>query len=232
MQGYAEQLLDSCIGLKEKYAMLNPVVRNESLRNKFSGKRQRGLTIIRNILFLSCAIDIANICLESGQHAASINQFILFLADKKIINQLRETFADREIQQVSSNEIDIPTEILKAHHDKRKKMYLSTFDNNLSELNSLWSSFSQSGIPDSFKTIRDKIAAHVELRFDDGKYKQFDANKLDISWDNLDTAINTIQQLVELINNIVRRAGFAWDDLDEQLEKASLGFWEQPNTGS
>jgi|MTBAKSStandDraft_2_1061841.scaffolds.fasta_scaffold00370_30 hypothetical protein len=230
MQGHTEHLLDSFIDLKEKYAMLKPVVYNEELRNQFSGSRLHGLNIMRNILFLSCSIDIANICLESGTNSASIAKIMSTIVDKQIVDKLRESFADRELLPASNNEAEIPTDVLLMHHEKRKNEYRNIFDKSFFKLNDLWSSFIQSGVPNKFRMIRDKIAAHKELRFENGKYRPIDANALGIRWKDLDAAINTIQQLIEHINNIVRRAGFAWDHFEEQLEKASRGFWGQPTT--
>lgn len=72
------------------------------------------------------------------------------------------------------------------------------------------------------------MAAHRELNFENNAYRPAGTISFGIKWKDFDYAINTMQKLIDLINTIVRGAGFAWEDLDEQLENASLAFWEQP----
>ncbi len=78
---------------------------------------------------------------------------------------------------------------------------------------------------EGFRTIRDKLTAHTEIRFVADKYQPIDIGELGIQWGDLKTVMSEMQVCVELIGLIVRNAGFAWEMLDEQLTEASRGFW-------
>lgn len=45
-------------------------------------------------------------------------------------------------------------------------------------------------------------------------------------------AIETMQSLVEDLGLVIRNAGFAWDMLDEKLDKASKAFWLVAESGA
>jgi hypothetical protein len=84
----------------------------------------------------------------------------------------------------------------------------------------------------AFRTVRDKLTAHTEIRFVADKYQPVDIGALGVKWGDLKTCIVKMQHCVELIGFIVRNAGFAWDMLDRQLSEAAHGFWSSPEAAS
>jgi hypothetical protein len=73
--------------------------------------------------------------------------------------------------------------------------------------------------------IRDKVSAHSEITYSVDKYQFVDISKLGLKWADMKNIITKMKRLVELLNMLVRSAGFAWEMLDDQLEKASTNYW-------
>ena len=84
------------------------------------------------------------------------------------------------------------------------------------------SQFRQSSI---FREDPHKLSAHTDVHYRDGKYVLLDVKSLGLKWGDVKESVETLQQLVELVNFLVRNASFAWDILDEQLQDAVVGFW-------
>jgi hypothetical protein len=76
-----------------------------------------------------------------------------------------------------------------------------------------------------FRTVRDKISAHTEVRYVADKYQLVDIATLGIKWGDLRSTIARMQRIIELIGLIVRNAGFAWDSFEAQISDAASRFW-------
>ena len=145
--------------------------------------------------------------------------------DELIRNELREQFA---VWKIPTMEDETEPEILEALRrielregvERREQ-----FDKLYCEATALWEDLSTNGAVKAFRTVRDKVSAHTEVRLVVDKYQFVDIGTLGIKWGDLRSTIQRMQRLVELIGMLVRRSGFAWDMLDEQLSMASEGFW-------
>lgn len=111
--------------------------------------------------------------------------------------------------------------LAKEVEERRQKFY-----GMYNELNVVWEAFNNKSSTNTFKTIRDKLTAHLELHLAaDGVYRTTDIATLGLKWRDLEDGIYDVEKMVELLNVIVRSAGFAMEDFDEKLEKAVDGFW-------
>jgi len=98
LEAHASHLLDIFIGLREKFAMLEPMLFDKTVVHaNGSGAQQRGFLILRHSLFLSCAQDIAKLCYDRDERTPSIHKIVEALGD----TTLRKTLADRYAAFVS-----------------------------------------------------------------------------------------------------------------------------------
>lgn len=226
LEAHASHLLDGFISLKEKYAILDPMLFDKEVINSRGQKVQaRGFNILLNSLFLSCAQDIAKICFDSDKRTPSINNIVTHLAESALRGELKERYS---VWRIPSAEKESDPEIIAAikRMEQREQSERSEqFDLHYKQLVDSWSALSGSKVLNSFLTVRDRVSAHTEVRYIADKYQLIDIGSLGIKWGDLKKTIGEIQELVEVIGYIVRNAGFAWELLEEQLTEASSGFW-------
>lgn len=227
LEAHASHLLDAFIELRQRYAMLDPMLFDKSVvASNGAGKKARGFSILKHSLFLSCAQDIAKLTLDDDLRTPSLNNHIKALTDDTLRQALRERFA---VWKIPSADEETDPEIIEALHRielREEAQRRVQFDELYCEATALWASLSTSEIIKSFKTIRDKVSAHTEVRLIADKYQFIDIGTLGIKWGDIKSTIDQMQRLVEIIGVLIRNAGFAWDALDAQLTRASKGFWE------
>ena len=226
LEAHASHLLDAFIQLRQRYAILDPMLfDNTVVATHGSGKKARGFSVLKHSLFLSCAQDIAKLTLDDDPRTPSLSNNIRVLTDDALRHTLREQFA---IWKISLVEEETDTEILEAlcrMELREEAQRRAQFDELYCEATTLWAALSTNPTTKSFKTIRDRVAAHTEVRLVADKYQFVDIGTLGIKWGDIKATIEQMQRLVEIIGLLIRNAGFAWNSLDDQLKHASEGFW-------
>lgn len=226
LEAHTSHLLSSFIQLRERYAMLEPMLHEEEvIELRGSGKQSHGFLILRHSLFLSCVQDIAKLTLDNDKRTPSIRNLILALEDSRLRNVFRERFSIWDIQIPESETDQEIIKVLKKMDAKEEIERSLKFDEMYDRAKNEWGILSNSAFINGFITIRNKISAHTEVELVTEKYQFIDISKLGIKWSDLSLAINLMQSLVELLGFLIRNTEFAWDSLDAQLSKASHNFW-------
>ncbi|TAM48034.1 MAG: hypothetical protein EPN61_03990 [Burkholderiaceae bacterium] len=229
LEAHAGHLLDAFIRLREKYAMLEPMLFDPNTnKNRGSREQARGFQILRNSLFLSCAQDIAKLTLDADKRTPSIRNLVGALDEVALVAELEERYAIWVIPSVEEETDPEIAAALKRMEERERLERREQFREHLVNLRDLLVKLSSAPAMTGFLTVRDKVSAHTEVRFVADKYQLVDIGTLGIKWRDLRASIESMQQLVELIGFIVRNAGFAWESLDHQLSKASQSFWGVP----
>jgi hypothetical protein len=225
LEAYASHLLDAFILLRERYAMLAPMLFDSEVIDRHGSKeRGRGFNILLNSLFLSCAQDIAKLAMDDDDRTASIRNLVRAMTDE----QLRATLRSRYVNWANTPISEVDPEILaalKKMQAKDRRERGEHFDELYCEVNTLWAKLSTCSDMKAFQKIRDKVSAHTEIQFHADKYQFVEISKLGLEWGDIRSMVETMQRLVELLGLLIRSAGFAWEMLDEQLDAASNDFW-------
>lgn len=226
LEAHAGHLLDAFIGLREKFAMLEPMLFDpDTNKNRGSRDQARGFQILRTSLFLSCAQDIAKLTLDGDKRTPSIRNVVCALDDSTVIAELEERYAIWVIPSVEEETDPDIAAALKRMEERERVERREQFGEHMKELRVRWAELSSAPAMTGFLTLRDKVSAHTEVRYVADKYQLVDIGTLGVKWGDLRLSIESMQRLMELIGLIVRNAGFAWDALDDQLSKASTRFW-------
>jgi len=229
LEAHASHLLDAFIRLRERYAMLEPMLFDPDVpKQRGSGEQARGFLTLRHSLFLSCAQDIAKLALDSDKRTPSIKNLMTSLEDSHLCDVLRDKYA---IWKIPSVETETDPEIIAAlkRMELREQAERRTqFDEIVAKAKRNWTSLEVEPYLTGFLAIRDKVSAHTEVHLVADKYQFVDISTLGIKWSDMRLAIEMMQSLVEDLGLVIRNAGFAWDMLDEQLVKASKAFWLAP----
>lgn len=233
LEAHASHLLDAFIRLRERYAMLEPMLFAPDVPKQWgSGARARGFLTLRHSLFLSCAQDIAKLALDSDKRTPSIKNLIASLEDSDLCKMLREKYAIWVIPSVETETDPEIIEALERMELREQTERRAQFSEILAQARRNWAAFEVEVYLTGFLTIRDKVSAHTEVHLVADKYQFVDIGTLGIKWSDMRRAIETMQSLVEDLGLVIRNAGFAWDMLDEQLDKASKAFWLVPECGA
>jgi hypothetical protein len=228
LSAHAEHLLDLFIGLREKYALLDPMIfDNTTIQSHGSGSRARGFSMLRNVVSMSCVLDIAKITLDKDDRTPSVSRLVEAIEDQKLRDQLRETFAVRNAVPTTRYTPDVLAAIAAAER-RDEEGRRREFDGLVDDLGKRWNALAASDRLASFGTIRDKYLAHAELHHDGGRYRPLDVTSLGLTWEHLKETILELESLVTLVTAVYRSAAFAFGDLDEQLSRTSSAFWAPP----
>lgn len=222
LEAYASHLLDAFILLRERYAILHPMLFDEAVVTRHGAKaRARGFDILLHSLFLSCAQDIVKLSMDNDERSPSILRLVRAVTDEKLRAEFRTRYANWAISPIMDQDPEIVAALEKMQvRDQSERG--EHFNNLYCELTELWTQLSTSPEIKAFQTVRDKISAHVEVRHSADKYHFVDVSKLGLKWGDLSQTIERMQRLVELLGLLVRNAGFAWEMLDEQLDTAPI----------
>ena len=225
LRAHTEHLLDLFIGLCEKYALLHPMIwETTTIESRGSAEREHGFSILKSVLSMSCVMDIAKIAADKDDRTPSISRLAQALQDPEVSLVLREEFAVWNIAPASGYAPEV-LELIAKSEQKDERERREEFDGKLGEVRERWQRLGSSTRLQSFITMRDKFLAHAELHHVGNDYRPFDISALGIKWDDLKGTIDELRQLVILLTVLYRNASFAFDMLDEQLMRASGGFW-------
>ncbi|WBS04649.1 hypothetical protein OU994_10390 [Pseudoduganella sp. SL102] len=226
LDAHASRLLDAFLILRERYAMLHPMLFDERVPAGYgSGQRTWGYQILRHSLFLSCCQDIAKLVMDDYERTPSIRKLVASLVNDDVRSTLKAQFCDVS-PAVMRQEPDEGLAALLRDMDAREALERGVeFDRHYSDLVSAWDRLSVSATVKGFVTIRDKVSAHNEIQYRDDAYVFFDVASAGIAWGDLNRTIREMQHVVELLGLVIRGAGFAWEALDGQLQRAAAGFW-------
>jgi len=227
LQAHASHLLDAFLALRERYAILDPMLFHEQVpKTRGSGKQYRGFMILRHSLFLSCVQDIAKLSLDDDKRTPSLRNLVAALDDSSLVKTFREQFAmchSPLIEEETDPEI---IEALRRMDLREEAERRAQFDEILADTRIKLAELIGSPFMNGFLTIRDKITAHTEVQFVADKYQFVDVGALGTKWSDVKKAIEMMQTLVANLSLLIRNAGFAWEMLDAQLSKASHAFWQ------
>jgi AbiU2 len=232
VEAHASHLLDGFLLLRERYALLDPMLFSSPVVSaNGSGRRARGFRALRHTLFLACAQDIAKLISDADPRAPSIHNIAAALRDDALVATLRARYAVWVVPSIESESDPEIVEALRLLELGERAQRGSEFDAHLRDLLRIASELQGSQTIEAFRTIRDKLTAHTEVRFVADKYRLTDIADLGIKWRDLQTAIASLQRAIELVGMVVRNAGFAWEGLDRQLSRAANDFWLPAGAG-
>jgi hypothetical protein len=222
----AEHLLDGFIALRERYAFLHPMIFDKELvQTRGSGPRGRGFETLRQSLLLTCIQDIAKLTLDRDRRAPSLANIASSLADSGFRNDLRERYSVWPSVRSDPDKFKNPAllQAVKALEVRETQERRTAFNDAYKKFSAKWGALKDSSILQSFVTIRDKVTAHTELRFENAQYKPLDISTLGIKYGDIKSVIEQVQDVVALAGVIVRNSSFDWDSLI--LDAAVKSFW-------
>lgn len=226
LRGHSEHLLDKFLGLREKYALLHPMLFDSEVVMMYgSGGRSRGFQRIKTTLFLSCSLELSTLAFDRHDGSLSVDNIMRALDDARLVSKLRADYVSTATPHVCEDLSPLEQESLALVNLAEAQARGREFDLAHERLISTWSEISNSKTFESLEKIRNRVAAHTHLFLEGGKYKPLDISKLGVKWREIEPAMDQMQEAVESIGIVVRGASFAWDSLQRNLDRTVRGFW-------
>ena len=227
IEAHASHLLDAFIRLRERYALLHPMLFSPEVpKLRGSGSQARGFLTLRHSLFISCAQDIAKLTLDADHRTPSIKNLVAAIQLDQLRKILRKRFSEWVVPCIEEETDPGIVEALKRMESREQDERRKQFDELLFKTANHWQALKIDSALAGFLAIRDKVSAHTEVHLVAEKYQLVDIGTLGIKWADMKRLIDEMQSLVEALGLLIRNAGFAWDMLDSQLAEAGESFWQ------
>lgn len=228
LDAHTDHLLNGFLDLRSKYSILEPMLLDKELQKKVSDPRVHGFLLIRHVLFLSCSQDLAKLAFDQDKRSPSLSKIVAALADEGLRDELRQKYALITPKPWSAGNADPDMQMILEEWDAQDEAQRQAeYDEMYVELVEKWNVFAAQEVCQAFRDVRDKVAAHSELRLIDTEYKPVDIGELGIGWRAIGTTIADMQPLVVLVNMLVRSCSFGWDSYEQHMQEVSTEFWSR-----
>src|SRR5712692_9730273 len=191
-----------------RFIFLRPMLVNQELHDRI-GKEAKaiGFRQLRNWLYWGLVQELTKICSDKGGRSPSIATVTRKLKDAQLRNQLEQKCVRKNREM---GEARVRASFNRAYSD---------YDRRAGEM---LSSHSVGG----YKTIRDKLISHNELRRSPSGYGFFDVKNARLKYGDERKLLETLQVLIDHLLLIVRNVDFSWDSFFRNEERAARDFWE------
>lgn len=205
LKGYTEGMVSLFHALEAKHAMVIPTVDNPDITGRFHGNAYAvdGLNQIRATLFLDAIKDCARITFDKFDSSPSICRILSLLQQQDLREEIKKKFCAVGFRVPSCD-----------------------FDTRLSQIESLFTVFSEEERSRNIKKARDKVVAHSEMQFIDGGYQLRPIDDYNLAWTEPGEFIERIRYFVFEIALLVLDASYAHESFTSAHEKISREFWE------
>jgi AbiU2 len=226
LKAYVENLLDLFLKVKEINAFLAPMLFEQWVVDKYGhGEKARGFNAIKFSLYYTCIQQLAKLESDTDPKTPTIKYVLEVLADERLRNILRTDFVNSFVSFVS----DLDPVSARKRKDTEKQIEVQhgrEFDELYTATLGLVDEKYFSEEIKKFRTIRDKLTAHSELKKDGLDYKLLDVTTLGLTYGSVEKVIDRVQQIIANLNRLVRSASFDFDGVQANLEKARAAYWE------
>jgi hypothetical protein len=212
LEGEVEALFDLTVRAYERFIFLRPMLRNQELLNRI-GKQAKaiGFQRLRNWLYWSLVQELTKICSDKDPRSPSIASVTHKLKDVRLRKQLEDKYLKNNREMGETAE-------LRAFFKQKYADYKRRADEMLS-----------SHAIGGYKTIRDKLISHNELRRSadsETGYDFYDIKNAKMKYGDERKLLETLQILTDDLLLIVRNIDFSWDTVFRNEDEIALDFWE------
>lgn len=191
LEAEVEALFNVTIRAYERLIFLRPMLANQELHDRI-GKEAKGIGFrqLRNWLYWGLVQELSKICSDKDERSPSIATVTLKLKDVQLRHQLEEKCVKNNREM---GEADVRASFNRAYSDYERRA------------EEMLSSHSVGG----YKTIRDKLISHNELRRSLSGYDFFDVKDAQLKYGDERKLLETLQVLVDHLLLVVRNVDFS-----------------------
>jgi len=221
------RLLTEFIQLREKYALLHPMLFDNRVEFQHNVlRKRRGFETLQRSLFLSCCLDIFKLTLDRSSDAC-MSKSMSDLDDGKLNASLKAHYIAAELKIYEDDEDPVVAAIDRSFATDRAVEFGRAYDERREGVIEAWGQVEQGATFAKCHHIRHNLVAHTRLA---GAYfDPIDIRALGIEFIELKPAIDLMQALIEELGGLIHSSGFAWERLSQNLTGAADDFWGVSN---
>ena len=208
LEAEVEALFNLTIRAYEKFIFLRPMLTNQELHDRI-GKEAKavGFRQLRNWLYWDLVQELSKICSDNDPRSPSFARVTQKLKSVQLRRRLEEKCVKKN-RELGEEEVRADFNRAYSDYERRAEEMLS--------------SHSVGG----YKTIRDKLISHNELRRSPTGYDFFDVKNAKLKYGDERRLLETLQVLIKHLLIVVRNVDFCWDSFLENEEHVARDFWE------
>jgi hypothetical protein len=211
LEGEVEGLFNLVLRAYARFIFLSPMMSNQDLLARI-GKEAKGVGFrrLRNWLYWALVHELAKICSDNDPRSPSITRVTRKLKDAELRKQLEAKCLknNREMGEEPVREF-----FNEAYEDFQKRAEAMLSSNSVG----------------GYKTIRDKLISHNELRRSlrsQTGYGFYDVKNAKLKYGDERKLLETLQVLIDDLLLIVRNIDFSWDTFFRNEDEIARDFWE------
>jgi hypothetical protein len=220
LEAQVDSLQHLLIRAYAKFLFLRPMLMNEGLNQTISSE-ERGACFrqLRNWLYLDFVLELVKVCDDSDERTPSIRQLKEALADPETLRALKEKYSRRAPLKW------LDEQTAQYLQEQEEQELRSEFDEVYARFRKAADDLLASSAFDGFRTVRDKLIAHNELRKTDEGYEFFDIKNLSLKYGQERQLLEAVRPIIEDLDLLVRNACFDWNSFLPIEEKDVCKFW-------
>lgn len=208
LEAEVEALFDLTIRAYARFIFLRPMLADQQLHDRISKEAKAiGFRKLRNWLYWALVQELTKICSDTDPRSPSIATVTQKLRDVRLRNQLEE-------------------KCVKNNREMGEAQIRASFTHAYSDYERRATEVLSSHSVGSYKTVRDKLISHNELRRSPGGYGFFDVKNAKLKYGDERKLLETLQVLIDHLLLIVRNVDFSWDSFFRNEERDARVFWE------
>ena len=199
-----------------RFIFLRPMLTDQKLHDRINREgKVVSFEQLRYWLYWGLVQELSKICSDSDPRSPSISRMTEKLKDNDHLRKQLEEKYVKNNRELGEGELGAAQ--LRADFNRKYSDYLERADDMLS-------SHSVGG----YKTIRDKLISHNELRWSKGSstgYDFYDVKDAKLKYGDEKKLLEKLQVLVDRLLHIVRNVDFSWESFFGIKEKVASKFW-------
>lgn len=225
---YTQAALDTLLVARSKFALLEPLMKSETLVKRFGGGlRVQARNIMISTLYLDCSLSLLAISLDSDRRAASVCNVLHMLEAEDLRVCLRDEFSKpRTIYDISDSFCEETKEQrLKEWAQQENISLQKSFDETYQHTKKGFDDFKDGKVCQRLRSARDKVHAHKEMVLDEKYPRLKTLEELGVEVGDLRSLMDAVEDLLLKLEEIVKRSNTSFHIINEQSKSMAKDFW-------
>jgi hypothetical protein len=226
IQAHIERLKNLLLGAHTIFAILRPMNVDEDLIARLSREnRGAGFETIRHVLYGNLVQELVKIVADDDCRVPSIHNLRRQLEDRRVKAAFQKQYSAWGSPAKDSDTPDVKAfwkQLAEQHEHEGKQRFDALYDKVMKESAELLSSTALAGM----QSVRDKLLAHNELKFQSGSYQFIDIRTYGLKYGDEKLLLEKATRVFHDFFALVSRASFDWNRSKTMIERDAKLFWK------
>jgi hypothetical protein len=225
---YTQVALDTLLVTRSQFALLEPLMKSETLKNRFSGGlRAQARNIMISTLYLDCSLSLLAISLDSGERAASIFKILRMLEAQDLRYCLRDKFSKpRYIYDFSGICESERNRLMRKYEQQESTTHKQEFDEIYEYVKEKFGQLKNGEVCLRLKNTRDKVHAHKEMAMGQGYPRLQTLEEFGVKVGDLKIFMDAVEELLIKLGTLTNNPDPSLHIINEQCKMMAEEFWE------